>query len=115
MEWEEYIGENTVLSIVGTAVTLPLDRVPDGEMWEIMWMSCWQVGGGNLTTTFGLTRSGTFYGLDTSVTLAANNGQSTNPRAFLKGGESPAVYFASAATAGTVTFRVAARRYKVRS
>lgn len=113
MEWaEEYIGQSVRVSIVGTAVTEVLDKVPDDELWEIMWVSAWQVGGGNLTITFGMYRDGTFVGLVTSATLAANGGQSANPRAFLRAGDCPAIYFASATTAGSVTFRVSARRYK---
>ena len=113
MDWvKEYIGQSVRVSIVGTAVTEVLDKVPPDEMWEIMWVSAWQVGGANLTITFGMYRDGTFVGLVTSATLAANGGQSANPRAFLRSGDAPAIYFASAGTAGTVTFRVSARRYK---
>jgi hypothetical protein len=113
MEWvEEYIGQSVGVSIVGTAVTEPLDKVPDGEMWEIMWMSAWQAGGANLTITFGMYRDGTFVGIGTTAVLAANGGQSANPRAFLRAGDAPAIYFASATTAGSVTFRVSGRRYK---
>jgi hypothetical protein len=113
MDWlKEYIGQGVAASIVGTAVTKVLDKVPDDEMWEIMWVSAWQVGGANLTITFGMYRDGTFVGLVTSATLAANGGQSANPQAFLRSGDAPAIYFASAGTAGLVTFRVSARRYK---
>ena len=113
MDWaEEYIGQSVRASIVGTAVTEFLEKVPDDEMWEIMWMSAWQVGGGNLTITFGMYCNGTFVGIGTTATLAANGGQSANPRVFLRAGDAPAIYFASAATAGSVTFRVSARRYK---
>ena len=113
MDWsEEYIGQSVRASDIAAAVTEVLEKVPPDEMWEIMWVSAWQVGGGNLTITFGMYRDGTFVGLVTSATLAADGCQSANPRAFLRAGDAPAIYFAIAGTAGSVTFRVSARRYK---